>query len=98
MGCKHVFTLLTPLKQELFFKIQLFMSNLYKGKSLSRSTMAAMYGVSLELFNKWLKDLKNLKLGNRRVIRPKEIGKIIKEWGEPDFTVNDPVKKKKDSK
>jgi phage antirepressor YoqD-like protein len=57
----------------------------YKGKSLSRGEIAQKYGITPEMLNDWLKEISyKLKIGKRRIIRPKEINLIWEEWGEWD--------------
>ncbi|MFN3405185.1 MAG: hypothetical protein ACK40G_13890 [Cytophagaceae bacterium] len=54
----------------------------YKGKALSRKELAKKYNVSLDMFNKWLKEINSkISLGKRRILSPKEISKVIEEWG-----------------
>lgn len=52
-------------------------------KTLSKSELAAAYGVSLDTLSKRLKTVPNLETGRRRLLYPNELTLIYLNLGEP---------------
>jgi len=53
-------------------------------KNLTKKSLAIEYGVAYNTFNKWIKNISELRLDqNQRLLTPKQIELIFKELGDP---------------
>ena len=53
-------------------------------KTHTKTSLAALYGVSYPTFQKWLLDIPDLEIKpNTRVLTPKQVAKIMKELDPP---------------